>query len=90
MSTWAILTALSAVHILTWSPELGLDTEVAKLSCGVSLCSCLVLATDLRPRLEQLTAALAANIATTALQFAGKYAKYYYINRINEIARLDN
>ena len=68
---WAVL---ATTELLAAAAELGLDTEVAKLSCGVSLCSCLVLATDLRPRLEQLTAALAANIATTALQFAGKYA----------------
>ena len=27
--TWARLTALSAVHILTWSPELGLTLLVA-------------------------------------------------------------
>jgi len=27
--TWAKLTALSAVHILTWSPELGLTLLVA-------------------------------------------------------------
>ena len=30
-------TALSAVHILTWSPELCLAVEVAKESCGSCL-----------------------------------------------------
>ena len=57
--TWARLTALSAVHILTWSPELGLALEVAKLSWGRICFLAPPLVNALR--LEQVSA-LAANI----------------------------
>ena len=57
--TWARLTNLSADHILTWSPELCLTEEVAKLSCG----SCL--AREGLVRHLRLVTDLAANILIT-------------------------
>ena len=61
MLTWARLTARSAVHILTWSPELGLTLLVAKLSWGSSCLLAPALVTALRP--EQVSA-LAANMVS--------------------------
>ena len=80
--TWAKLTALSAVHILTWSPELGLTLLVAKLNWGNVLDTPPDFVTCLKP--EQVRART-LNMALTQIT-SGKYIKLAF-NTVLEVLR---